>query len=105
MDTLVLKNKLLEVGYDDNQVTDDTISRLLNLSGKPKDMLMEWIESAKSPIFEPIEGVNDTFLREKLQMKDPAIIIAYAMMIESPSENASYFKHLSENIIGFYPNL
>ena len=39
-----------------------------------------------------------------VSMKDPAIIIAYAMLLDDPKVNSEYFKDLSENRVGFYPN-
>ena len=105
MNTNILKKQLMETGYSDNQSTDSTVSRLNFLMGKPHEMLSKWIANREQPDFEAIEGVDSNFLRDNLQMKDPAIIIAYAMLLESPLENAAYFRHLSTNIVGFYPDL
>ena len=51
-----------------------------------------------------IEGVDSDFLKDKLCMKEPAIIIAYAILLDDPKEISEYFKHLSENRVGFYPH-
>lgn len=104
MNKEIVKQKLLEVGYSDTIALDATVNRLCNLTGKPHEMLVSWLNEGTSPMFEAIEGVDSSFLKDKLCMKDPAIIIAYAMLLEDVKENSDYFKHLSENKIGFYPN-
>ena len=103
MNKEIVKQKLLEVGYSDTQALDATINRLCNLTGEPLKLLVSWLNEGKSPMFEAIEGVDSIFLKDKLCMKDPAIIIAYAMLLEDSKENSEYFKHLSENKVGFYP--
>lgn len=105
MDITQLKNRLLKEGYADNIVTEATAKRLMSLKGNAAKMLREWFEYGHIPSFECIDGVDSKFLCEKLHMKAPAVIIAYAMLEDSPVENAKYFKHLSNNIIGFYPVL
>lgn len=104
MNKEIVKQKLLEAGYSDTQALDATINRLCDLKGKPNELLVSWIYEGKTPIFEAIEGVDSDFLKDKLCMKDPAIIIAFSMLIDEPKENSAYFKHLSENKVGFYPN-
>ena len=104
MNKELVKQKLLEAGYSDTQALDATINRLCDLKGKPNELLVSWIYEGKTPIFEAIEGVDSSFLRDKLCMKEPAIIIAYAMLLNDAKENSDYFKHLAENKIGFYPN-
>lgn len=99
----MIRQRLLADGYDDLPTTDDTVNRLLSLKGKANDMLTEWAEHGKKPEFEPIDGIDSGFLRQRLQMTDAAVIIAYAMLLDNPEENAVYFKHLADNIIGFYP--
>ena len=84
-----LKERLLKDGYVD--------------SPKPLPMLEEWIELGIKPHFSAIEGVDYSFLQQRLSMKDAALIIAYSMLLDNPKDNASYFKHLADNIIGFYP--
>lgn len=104
MNKEIVKQKLLEVGYSDTQNLNATVNRLCDLKGEPYKLLISWLYDGKSPVFEAIEGVDSGFLRDKLCMKDPAIIIAYAMLLNDAKENADYFKHLAENRIGFYPN-
>lgn len=104
MDKNIIKKALLAEGYADNKPTEATVDRLLSLKGTPAEMLKKWIEEKQQPDFESIEGVDSLFLRTKLRMKQPAIIIAYAMLLDNPKENADYFKHLANNQIGFYPN-
>lgn len=104
MNKEIIKQRLLEDGYPDTQALEATIDRLYSLKGKPHELLESWLHEGKAPAFEAIEGVDSNFLKEKLSMKDPAIIIAFEMLLDDPKENSEYFKHLSENRIGFYPN-
>lgn len=103
MDEKTLKSRLIEDGYADNDTTAETAKRLLSFKGRAAQMLDEWLLNETMPHFEPIDGVGSDFLLSKLKMKAPALIIAYAMLEADPLENSNYFKHLSENIIGFYP--
>lgn len=100
----IVKQKLLESGYSDSKTLDETVNRLVNLKGAPFELLVDWIYKDNAPKFKAIEGIDSNFLREKLNMKDPAIIIAYAMLLDDAKENSEYFKHLAENIVGFYPD-
>lgn len=100
-----IKSRLIEEGYADNAVTEGTAKRLHSLNGESAKMLEQWVSNNIVPEFAPIEGIGSDFLVSKLKMKAPALIIAYAMLEEEPKENSRYFKHLSENITGFYPNL
>ena len=104
MNKEIVKQRLLEVGYIDTPALDVTISKLCNLKGEPFDLLVSWLYEGTAPTFDAIEGVDSDFLKDKLCMKDPAIIIAFSMLIDEPKENSAYFKHLSENKVGFYPN-
>lgn len=103
MNLTELKNRLIQEGYNDNQVTESTAERLLSLKGRAAEMLKRWYINGEKPFFEAVNGIDSSFLVEKLHMKDPALIIAYAMLEEDPEENSRYFIHLSNNIIGFYP--
>lgn len=104
MNKEIVKQKLLEAGYSDTHNLNATVNRLCDLKGEPYELLVSWLYDGKSPAFDAIEGVDSGFLREKLCMKEPAIIIAYAMLLNNATENADYFKHLADNRIGFYPN-
>lgn len=105
MDKGIIKKRLLEAGYSDNRALDATVNRLSVLKGKPLELLESWINDGQEPSFDAIEGIDCKFLKEKLSMKAPAIIIAYTMLLDNAKENADYFKHLANNIVGFYPNI
>lgn len=104
MDIALIKKRLLEDGYKDNETTENTARRLFSLTGKSSEMLQDWVKNDITPSFEAINGVGSDWLIKKLKMKAPALAIAYAMLIENPDENVEYFKHLADNIISFYPN-
>lgn len=87
-----LRERLLESGYIDSQLTDNAVAHLLALKGDAAAMLELWFETGKRPKFEAIEGINHNFLRDKLKMKDPAIIMAYGMLLDNPKYNAMLFK-------------
>ena len=89
-----LKSKLLANGYPSSYSLDMTCQRLLLLTGKPAEMLKEWYDKGIEPKFDAIGGIDSKFLKERLFMKAPAIIIAYAMLLNSPKENSAYFKQL-----------
>ena len=94
MDKEQLKSKLIANGYPPNHSVDMTCQRLLWLRGKPAEMLKMWYDKGIEPKFDAIGGIDSNFLKEKLLMKAPAIIIAYAMLLNSPKENSAYFKQL-----------
>lgn len=105
MDFEVIKKRLLDEGYADNAVTDETVRRLQALTGKSAELLCEWIFKGTVPSFAPIHGVDSVFLQDQLKMKAPALAIAHAMLEAQPEENANYFKKLAKNIINFYPRV
>lgn len=92
-------------GYPDNGTTLATARRLLGFGGKAAEMLSRWIKDGEKPEFEAIEGVDSNFLRSRLDMKDPAVIISYAMLEADPKENAEYLKHLATDRIIFRPQI
>lgn len=102
MDSTQIKDRLLQEGYNQNNL-EDTISYLLSLGGDPKIMFERWLKENVKVEFNDIQGIDDKFLREKLQMKEPAIVIAYSMLIDSPEENSLYFRELANNRIEFHP--
>lgn len=91
-----LKQRLIDCGYIPEFGLDNTVNNLLNLKNiENKDayaMLEEWMQTKKIKKFEPIEGIDVKFLREKLKMKDPAIILAYGMLLYDPKRNAVFLK-------------
>ncbi len=87
-----LRERLLDVGYTDTQITDNAVKHLLTLKGSAAEMLGQWYETGRVPKFEAIEGIDKKFLRDNLKMKDPAIIMAYGMLIENPKYNAMLLK-------------
>ena len=87
-----LRERLLEAGYPDTPLADKTAEHLLALTGDAARMLASWLETGRSPKFEAIEGIDHRFLRDKLKMKDPAIILAYAMLCDNPKYNAMLLK-------------
>lgn len=87
-----LKQCLLEVGYPNTLITEKTVEHLLALKGKAAEMLADWMETGRVAKFEAIEGIDKSFLRDKLKMKDPAIIMAYGMLHDNPKYNAMLLK-------------
>ena len=89
---VTLKEQLLGIGYVDAPITEKTIEHLLQLKGKAASMLEKWCETGRIPNFDAIEGIDKKFLRDTLKMKDPAIIMAYGMLLDNPKYNAMLFK-------------
>lgn len=91
-----LKQRLIDCGYIPQFGLDGTVDNLLNLqyidNPDAYNMLVEWMETNKIRKFEPIEGLDLKFLRDILKMKDPAIILAYGMLLHDPKRNAIFLK-------------
>ena len=91
-----LKERLIDCGYIPQFGLDNTIENLLNLKNLENPnaykMLEEWMETNKIQKFEPIEGIDLKYLRDILKMKDPAIILAYGMLLHDPKRNAIFLK-------------
>ena len=100
-----IKIRLISIGYPQTPGLDQTVDRLIGFTGEPKEMLEAWMERVVVPEFDSIYGISSSFLREKLGMKDPAIIIAFAMLLDNPKENADYLKQLVEKRFDFNPNI
>lgn len=94
IDRKELKNRLIQEGYVEAFGLDQTIDRLLNLDGKAEKMLKAWMEEGVIPEFDEIEGIDSKVLREKLSMKDPAIILSYGMLQKDPKANSIHLKNL-----------
>lgn len=99
-----LRERLLQEGYIEANGLNGTIDRLVNLKGKALEMLVNWIDKGIIPEFEEIEGVDSTFLREQLEMKEPAIILSYGMLLNDPKDAAEKLKSLVTDRFDFYPN-
>lgn len=91
-----LKERLIDCGYIPEFGLEKTIDHLLNLKNIENPdaykMLEEWISTCKIRKFEAIEGIDLKFLRDTLKMKDPAIILAYGMLLHDPKRNAIFLK-------------
>ncbi len=91
-----LKERLIDCGYIPEFGLEKTIDHLLNLKNIENSdaykMLEEWISTCKIRKFEAIEGIDLKFLRDTLKMKDPAIILAYGMLLHDPKRNAIFLK-------------
>ena len=105
MDTIdknELRQRLIDCGYIPQFGLDRTVENLLNLKNLDnKDaykMLEEWMESNRIRKFEPIEGIDVKFLKNKLKMKDPAIILAYGMLLHDPKGNAAFLKQVDRRM-------
>lgn len=96
--------RLREAGYPDTPGLDKTVNRLVSLEGEAKAMLNKWLRNDEKVSFSEIEGIDSAFLRNNLEMKEPAIIIAYAMLKSDPISNSEYLKNLVTNRNLFKPN-
>lgn len=92
IDPKSLRERLIEVGYPDTELTDNSVKHLLDMKGDAAEMLKIWVETGRVPKFEAIEGIDKKFLRDILKMKDPAVIMAYGMLMENPKYNAMLLK-------------
>lgn len=96
-----LKNRLIQEGYKEANGIEQTINRLLALEGDAARMLNEWLNDGKRPEFAPIEGIDSTLLRNQLEMKEPAIILSYGMLLVNPTINSVYLKRLLNKHINY----
>ena len=100
----VLKNLLLQEGYVEEYGLDNTIDNLLNLDGKAAEMLKAWVNKGEKPEFDVIEGIDSRILREEFKMKEPAIILSYAMLLKDSKINSIHLKKLLNRRLVFTPN-
>ena len=91
-----LRKRMLEEGYKEEYGLDETMDRLLNLKGDAKHKLYEWLYEGIIPEFKAIEGVDSIRLR-KMGMKEPAIILSYAMLLYDPEINSMHLRNLLKN--------
>lgn len=99
MDKEYIRERLIEEGYIVENGIDGTIDRLCQLDGKAGEMFQYWLETKKIIKFEAIQGIDVQFLRKELKMKDPAIILAYGMLLKDPERNAMLIKRMVNNKI------
>lgn len=93
IDSQQLRYRLIQEGYT-GELLDQTTQNLLKLKGTAAEMLDSWLEYGIAPKFDNIYGLDSTFLREQLKMKDPAIILSYGLLIDNPLQNSRYLKSL-----------
>ena len=93
IDSQQLRYRLIQEGYT-GVLLDQTTQNLLQLKGTAAEMLDSWLEYGIAPKFDNIYGLDSTFLREQLKMKDPAIILSYGLLIDNPLQNSRYLKSL-----------
>lgn len=102
-----LKERLIDCGYIPEFGLEKTIDNLLNLKNLENPdaykMLEEWMITCKVRKFEPIEGIDVNFLRDKLKMKDPAVILAYGMLLNDPKRNAIFLRRQVDKKQVFIP--
>ncbi len=91
----LLRMRLADCGYTPSAQTEATIGRLCSLHIDSQRLLMEWLRNENPVAFDSIQGIDSSFLREQLDMKEPAIIIAHHMLMDDPIGNAAYFRHLA----------
>ena len=102
-----LRNRLIDCGYIESFAVDNTVQNLLNLK-KLEDqraymMLEQWMQTGKLQKFEPIEGIDIKFLRNTLKMKEPAVILAYGMLLFDSKNNAIILKREAQRRQKFQP--
>jgi len=96
IDRTELKKLLLNEGYIESNGIEMTLDNLMRLTGSAADMLLEWMATGKVRDFESIEGFDRSFLRGKMKMKNPAIILAYGMLLDNPKYNAMLLRRIYE---------
>ncbi len=103
IDRTQLKERLIEEGYIEANGLEFTVDNLLNLTGPASEMLRKWMATGEVDKFEPIEGIDKRFLKDKLNMKKPAIILAYGMLLKDPKRNAMLLKREADRRNAFRP--
>ena len=94
IDRYELKKRLIQDGYIEANGLDRTIDNLLHLPDKAAAMLEKWMKDGEKVEFDAIMGIDSSILREKLQMKEPAIILSYGMLLKDPKVNSVHLKNL-----------
>lgn len=88
-----LKESLIKEGYS-GVILEHTIENLQKLEGKAAELLHSWLKSGTLPEFGDIEGFNSSILRKDFRMKEPAIILSYALLLNNPSQNSKFLKNM-----------
>lgn len=79
-----ITERLLEEDYPNNPVVLNSVVRqILALKNEGQKAFENWFETRELPQFD-IEGITPSFLRKYHSMKDVAIILAYARLVEEP---------------------
>ncbi len=92
IDKIALKELLIEYGYIAEYGLDMTVDNLINLDGAAREMLLHWLAYRKIEKFTPIEGIDIKYLRDNMKMKEPAIILAYGMLLKDPKRNSALLR-------------
>ena len=88
-----LKARLVKDGYADDML-NQTVNNLMKLDGKAAEMLHLWLTYDVAPEFDNIGEFNSTILREQFKMKDSAIILAYGLLVNNPSQGSRFLKDM-----------
>lgn len=79
-----IKERLLEEDYPNNpQLLESVTRQIIALKDEGKAAFENWFETREIPDFD-IEGITPSFLRKYHSMKDVAIILAYAHLVNDP---------------------
>ena len=109
IDRIQLRKRLLDCGYIEEFGLEHTIDNLLNLARlddkRAYHMLEEWMQTGRIAKFEPVEGIDRRFLRDTLKMKDPAVILAYGMLLFDPKGNAVVLRREAARRLKFQPSV
>ena len=74
----------MEEDYPNNPIILESVTRqVLALNGKGEEAFIHWFETNEIPSFD-IEGLTPSFLRKYHSMKDVAIILTYAHLVDEP---------------------
>lgn len=79
-----IKERLLEEDYPNNsQLLESVTRQILALKGEGAAAFENWFETREIPNFD-IEGITPSFLRKYHSMKDVAILLVYAHLLNEP---------------------
>jgi len=87
-----LKKRLLETDYPNNdELLNGVIKKIRNFGDGAQSMFDEWYNTAKIPAFD-VNGITPAYLRNRHNMKDIGILIAYDWLSKEPEEAARLLK-------------